>query len=241
MVNKLKLAIVGLSGCSGCQLTLLNCEEELLAAINKFDFAWFPLAVSPAVLVEEYDCAIVEGCVISIEEADFLHEIRDRSKILIAIGACAASGGIPAMTTIEDNGDSIQFQQQESKPAPICSFVPVDYTLYGCPPEKLELLALLGDLLKGILPKTLDYPVCMECKQRENLCLLTERQQLCLGALTHGGCHARCPSLSVPCEGCRGIFADANREAAFASLSEHGFDAETVCERIGRFSARIGS
>jgi coenzyme F420-reducing hydrogenase gamma subunit len=237
MVTKPRLAIAGLSGCSGCQLTLINCEQELLALSEQFEFAWFPLACSPAVWKDHYDVALVEGCVVTAEEAAFVKEIRKRSSLLIAIGACAVSGGVPAMAIIPDNAPA----GQVARPVSIRSHVTADYTLYGCPPEKEELLALIADLLRGILPKAVDYPVCMECKLQENLCLLTERQQLCLGALTNGGCHARCPSLSVPCEGCRGMLVDANREAAFACLAEHGFDRELVTERLGRFSAGVAS
>lgn len=231
-MKRLRLAIVGLTGCSGCQLTLLNCEDELLQLAERFEFACFPLACSTQSSVGPYDVALVEGCVSTADEAEFLKVIRDQSELLIAFGTCAAWGGVQAMPMLEPDTD-IQ------TPQPLRAFVFVDGELYGCPPEKHELLKLLSDLLRGVLPPVIDYPVCTECKMRENPCLLTDRRQLCLGALTRGGCNARCPSLSVPCEGCRGAVPEENLPAALAVFAEHGYDAEAVMQRLSRFFPRL--
>ena len=155
---------------------------------------------------------------------------------------CAVSGGVAALRNGEERELLRQGYGQNPvagetfSPMPLQRLVRVDAAVSGCPPEKEELLKLLAGLLRGALPVAIDYPVCMECRMRENLCLLTERDSLCLGPLTLGGCNARCPSLSVPCEGCRGPFLEANPAEAFAQYAKKGFDRRTVIGRLHRFS-----
>jgi len=233
-MKKLRLAIAGFTACSGCQLTLLNCEAELLQLAQHFEFSYFPLACSTAKPDDMYDALLVEGCISTIAEECFLQELRQKSGVLIAIGSCAANGGIPAMPIKPMSGKG----EDITPPRPLHDLVRIDRTLYGCPPEKHEILALLSDLLRGVFPPALDYPVCTECTMRENRCLLTQNRQLCLGALTLGGCNARCPSLSVPCEGCRGPVPDANIPASLKCYAEYGYDTETVMDRLGRFFPR---
>lgn len=241
-MRKLRLAITGLTSCSGCQLSLLNCEDELPELLLRFDFSYFPLAQSPAHLTGEYDAAIVEGCLSMPHEKELLLELRKKSRYLIALGTCAVNGGVAAMCNNEKRrmlheqvyGDS-PVAAETFDPVPLDSFIPVDAAIRGCPPEKKELLNMLTGLLRGALPVEIDYPVCMECRMKENLCLLTERNQLCLGPLTAGGCDARCPSLSVICEGCRGPFIEANLSEALAIYSRKGFDRSTVLGRLRRF------
>lgn len=241
-MRKLRLAITGLTACSGCQLSLLNCEDELPELLLRFEFNYFPMANSPAHLAGEYDAAIVEGCLSMPHEREHLLELRKKSRYLIALGTCAVSGGVAAMCNNEDRqllrrqvyGNS-PVAAETFAPVPLQSLIQVDASIRGCPPEREELLNMLTGLLCGALPVDSDYPVCMECRMKENLCLLTERNQLCLGPLTGGGCGARCPSLSVSCEGCRGPFMEANLAEALAIYSRIGFDRSTVLERLRRF------
>jgi coenzyme F420-reducing hydrogenase gamma subunit len=241
-MKRVRLAIAGLTACSGCQLSLLNCEDELPALLEQFDFHFFPLASSPAVLEGEYDVALVEGCVSMPHEEDLLLELRKRSRYLIALGTCAVWGGVAALR----NGDDRELLRQQvygrspvsaetTQPKPIRSVVRVDAAIMGCPPEKEELLGLLAGLIRGALPMENDYPVCTECRMRENLCLLTERNMLCLGPLTSGGCNARCPGLSVPCEGCRGPVPEANLVEVLDMYAQKGFERTAVLERLHRF------
>lgn len=241
-MKKLRLAIAGLTACSGCQLSLLNCEDELPGLLERFEFQYFPLACSPALLSGEYDAALVEGCLSMPHEKELLQELRQRSRYLIALGTCAVWGGVAALR----NGEERELLRQSVygrnpvaretfEPVPLNSVVQVDAVVTGCPPEKGELLRLLGGLLRGSLPVAIDYPVCNECRMRENLCMLTERDALCLGPLSLGGCGARCPGLSVPCEGCRGPVPEANLDEALEIYSQKGFDRETVLGRLHRF------
>jgi len=241
-MKRLRLAITGLTACSGCQLTLLNCEAELPGFLNRIDFNFFPFACSPAVLEGNYDAALVEGCLSMPHETEFLQALRLRSRFLIAVGTCAAWGGVAALKNGEDR-QLLQHQvygthpatDQTSNPEPLRTAVKVDAVITGCPPEKEELLRLLTGLMRGVLPAPLCHPVCSDCRMEEHLCLLTERSALCLGPLTLGGCGARCPGQGVPCEGCRGPVPEANLQEALAIYRQKGYSRGLVYERLQRF------
>lgn len=241
-MKRLRIAIAGLTACSGCQLSLLNCEAELPQLLELVDVSFFPLACSPAVLEGEYDAALVEGCLSMPHERELLLTLRQQSTFLIALGTCAAHGGVAALKNGEDrpvllrqvHGDLLG-DMTADVPQPLHSIVRVDASLHGCPPEKKELLDLLAGLLRGVLPVPVDYPVCNDCRMRENLCLLTERGELCLGLLTRGGCEARCPSMGVTCEGCRGPASEPNLNEALAVYRQQGFDSAMVRGRLNRF------
>ena len=242
-MKRFRIAIAALTACSGCQLSLLNCEDELPGLLERFEFHFFPLACSPALLTGTYDAVLVEGCLSMPQEKELLLELRNRSVYLIALGTCAASGGVAALRNGEDREllrRQVYGQSQVAggtfEPLPLRSLVTVDAAVAGCPPEKEELLQLLGGLLRGALPAAIDYPVCTECRMCENLCLLTERDALCLGPLTLGGCGARCPSMAVPCEGCRGAVPEANLAEAVEIYALKGFDRHVVLGRLRRFS-----
>lgn len=240
-MNRPRLAIVGLTACSGCQLSLVNCEAELPLLLEQVQFELFPMACSPVQMAEQYDVALVEGCCTTAHEVELLRELRSRSRLLVALGTCALWGGV---ATLRSDTPREQLLSQvygphpppdDGLPRPLSAYVTVDAALPGCPPEKKELLALLGDLVRGNLPPAGVSPVCTDCRMRENLCLLQERNQLCLGPLTLGGCDARCPSLGVPCEGCRGPAPEVNLTEALAVYQQKGFDQQTVTARLQRF------
>lgn len=241
-MKRLRVAITGLTACSGCQLTLLNCEAELLQLLELAEFSFFPLACSPAALEGEYDAALVEGCLSMPHERELLLALRGRSRYLVAVGSCAVWGGVAALKNDQDR-ERLRQQvygpgrtaKETFLPVPLHVAVQVDAAVTGCPPEKEELLRLLTGLLKGTLPTTISYPVCTECLMKENLCLLTGRSALCLGPLTLGGCGARCPALGVPCEGCRGAAPEANLGETMEIYLQKGYDQETIRARLRRF------
>jgi coenzyme F420-reducing hydrogenase gamma subunit len=241
-MRKLQLAIAGLTACSGCQLSLLNCESELPGLLEQFEFSYFPLACSPAELKGEFVAALVEGCVSMPSEKELLLELRRRSRYLIALGTCAVWGGVAALR----NGEDRRLLRQQvygqspvacetSDPQPLRNIVQVDAVVTGCPPEKTELLRLLTGLARGALPVVMDHPVCTECRMNETLCLLMERDVLCLGPLTLGGCGARCPEMSVACEACRGPAPEANLKEALEIYAHKGFAPQTVLKRLHRY------
>lgn len=240
-MSRPRLAIIGLSACGGCQLSLLNCEAELPLLLERFDFRLFPLACSPVVLEGCYDVTLVEGCCSTAHDADLLRELRDRSRLLIGLGTCALWGGVATMCN--DTPRELLRRQvygthplpEDDVPRPLPDLVKLDAAVPGCPPEKDELLALLADLLRGNLPVKGVAPVCTDCRMRENLCLLQERDLLCLGPLVLGGCEARCPSRGVPCEGCRGPAPEANVAEALELYRQKGFDRAVVTSRLQRF------
>ena len=267
-MSRPKIAIAGLTACSGCQLTLLNCEEELPEILAKFEVAHFPMAQSAAGAPQEsagaarapgrdqaadpgggaapllFDAALVEGAVSTPGDLATLFYLRNASRVLVAFGTCALFGGVAAMNNRSCRRDaelcSVYGEKgrgfQSFPPAPFKNFVAVDCAITGCPPEKPDLLALLGALLAGTLPPGICYPVCTECRSRENLCLLLERNELCLGPIIQGGCNARCPATGIPCEGCRGPVPEANVAQELELLLQRGFDRKEIESRMSRFT-----
>ena len=238
------LAVAGLTACSGCQLTLLNCEEELPQIAELFELVHFPMAESGSDPEAVYDAAIVEGAVSTPGDLSTLFRLRNASKILVAYGTCALYGGVAAMNNAVSRREELLSavygeagaRVESFPPSPFRNFVAVDFSITGCPPEKPDLLNLLGGLLAGTLPPPPCYPVCTECRSRENLCLLLERDELCLGPVIQGGCNARCPATGIVCEGCRGPVREANVEMELELLLERGFGREEIERRMSRFT-----
>lgn len=241
-MNKRTLAFAGLTACSGCQLTLLNCEREIFELINHFDIAWFPMGVSSRPKCPSFDIAFVEGAVSTPEDLEQLLWLRSSSSHLVAFGTCAMWGGIAAMKNELPRQEllSAVYGRQATvgrsfNPAPFARFVNVDFNIAGCPPEKSELLRTLASLVHGSFPVLPAYPVCTECRNRENRCLLIEDDQLCLGPLIQSGCNARCPAAGIVCEGCRGPAIEANVAAEIDLLAEKGYSREEIVSRLRRF------
>ncbi|HEY6839423.1 MAG TPA: NADH:ubiquinone oxidoreductase [Geobacteraceae bacterium] len=242
-MKKPNVAIAGLTACFGCQLTLLDCENELAAMADRFTFAYFPMGVTTRTIEGDFDAAFVEGAVSTPEDLEMLVHLRSRSRLLIALGTCARWGGIAGLKNNEPRlplaetvygGDAHHIDT--FNPGPLHRFVSVDAAIVGCPPEKPDIIATLAALLAGTLPVFTAYPVCMECRERENLCLLIERNKLCLGPLIQSGCGARCPAAGMVCEGCRGPAAETNSVAQETLLREKGFTRDEIASRMRRFS-----
>ncbi len=241
-MTKLRLAYVRFTSCCGCQLTLLNCEEELAALGELVEVVAFDMASSRREDGRPLDVALVEGSISRPDELNRLLELRRRARVLVAVGACALTGGINTLTGPDRSawcelvyGDTAR-NKTTFPPQPISRFVQVDLELAGCPPERSEHLQTLAALARGGLPALPDYAVCMECRLRENLCLLVEARQPCLGPVTRAGCRALCPSFGIACEGCRGLVAEANRTEEFRLLLGLGLAEREVRARMERFT-----
>ena len=241
-MDKPRVGIFGLTGCAGDQLVILNCEDELLTLIGALDIRDFLMASSENDTGGELDLALVEGAVMSRRDEERLRQIRARSKALLALGTCAVWGGVAAGG---DGKHAAMLAQvygaagagYDSTPArALREVVPVDFNVTGCPIEKSEFLAAVAHLLNGNPPLPAAYPVCAECRMRENNCLLIQRGELCCGPLTQGGCAARCPALRVPCVGCRGPAEDANLPSALALFADNGAPRERVEARLRMFA-----
>lgn len=231
-----RVAYQRFTSCSGCQLSLLNCEAELPLLIPILDVVDFTMLRSANDAAGPLDLALVEGSIASAEELQRLLALRRRATVLVAVGACALSGGV---NVLADPCREESPGRERFAPQPLARFVPIDLQIPGCPPEGSDYLRLFGALRHGGLPVVQLQPVCMECRCRENLCLLIERQQPCLGPVTQGGCRARCPSVGVLCEGCRGLVAGAQRDVHAALLGELGLDEGEIRRRMGRFTGRV--
>lgn len=236
------VGIFGLTGCSGDQLVLLNCEDLLLDLVDLVDVRDFVMA-SSARDAGPLDLAFVEGAVVTAGDEALLRAVRARAQRLVAIGTCAVWGGVPAITPWAPRkdlmhavyGDAADAYEATSVRA-LREIVTVDAEITGCPIERDELLRAIASLLAGNLPQLPKYPVCTECRIHENRCLLNEDSAFCLGPLTRAGCRARCPSLGVACVGCRGPAPDANLSSARRLFTELGYVAEEIEARLGTFA-----
>jgi coenzyme F420-reducing hydrogenase gamma subunit len=208
--RKPKLAMWKFSSCDGCQLSLLDCEDELLAVADAVEIANFPEA-SRAVVKGPYDLSLVEGSITTSHDAERIHGIRRASKFLVTIGACATAGGIQALRNFKDVKEfiSIVYAKPEyietlNKSTPITDHVFVDFELRGCPINKLQLVEVLSAFVNGRKPNTPPHSVCIECKQRGTVCVMVAQGMPCLGPVTQAGCGALCPTYARACFGCFG-------------------------------------
>ena len=216
--RKPKLAVWKFASCDGCQLTLLDCEDELLAVAGAIEIAHFPEA-SRATVRGPYDLSLVEGSITTPHDAERIHAIRRTSRRLVTIGACATAGGIQALRNFADVRDFIsavyaspQYISTLSTSTPIRSHVRVDYELQGCPINKLQLAEVISAYLAGRKPSVPSYSVCIDCKLRGNNCVLVQGIP-CLGPVTHSGCGALCPTYRRGCYGCFGPMETPNTPA----------------------------
>lgn len=207
---KPKLAVWKFASCDGCQLSLLDCEDELLAVTDKVEICNFPEA-SRNVVKGPYDISLVEGSITTPHDAERIHKIRKISKVLITIGACATAGGIQALrnfANVHEYGAMVyarpEYLQTLSKSTPISEHVRVDFELRGCPINKFQLLEVFSAFLHGRKPNTPPHSVCVECKRRELVCVMVAHGTPCMGPVTHAGCNALCPSYHRGCYACFG-------------------------------------
>lgn len=241
-VKKPKVGVLELTGCAGEQLAIINCEDELLDIVGAIDIRMFRTVTSLNDETGPLDIAIVEGSVVTEKEIEALKAVRARSALLLAAGTCAVYGGIPSSSNGAPRGKLIDAVYGTTPPSfrsippqPVKNFVTVDFSLPGCPMEKDQFLQAMSSLLHGDLPQLATSPVCAECKMRENRCLLTEKKDVCLGPITLGGCKARCPSLEIPCIGCRGMVGEANIAEEVDILKQMGHGNEFVWQKVSTF------
>jgi coenzyme F420-reducing hydrogenase gamma subunit len=207
---KPRLAVWKFASCDGCQLTLLDCEDELLAIADAVEIAYFREATS-ADLEGSYDVSLVEGSVTTAHDAARIRDVRQRSRTLVTIGACATAGGIQALRNWADVREyaAVVYARPDyirtlATSTAIADHVPVDYELRGCPIDKHQLVEVISALLAGRKPVTPTHSVCLECKRKGNVCVMVASGTPCLGPVTHTGCGALCPSYDRGCYGCYG-------------------------------------
>lgn len=217
--RKPKLAVWKFASCDGCQLSLLDCEDELLAVVGEVEIAHF-LEASRATVRGPYDLSLVEGSITTAEDEKRIQKIRKDSKFLVTIGACATAGGIQALRNYADVENYLQlvyahpeYIQTLKRSTPIADHVFVDFELRGCPINKQQLLEVVNAFLHGRKPNIPTYSVCMECKRRGVPCVMVTQGIPCMGPVTQAGCNALCPAYYRGCFGCFGPMETPNTSA----------------------------
>lgn len=228
---KPKIAIVALTSCEGCQFALLDLGEKFLELVEKVEMIDWGMIEDEKDSGVNLDIAIVEGSPVTKENVETLKKLRERSKLLVVIGNCAAMGGVPEIKNYQEGKNTIKhvykyiqgIENVEIKE--VDNFVKVDFTFPGCPITAEEFLKYFPTLLEGRIPSRADQPVCVECKARGNRCLLLDGKP-CFGPMIQGGCNAVCPSSRMMCQGCRGLRPNGNVKAMRATLKKMMTDEE---------------
>jgi coenzyme F420-reducing hydrogenase gamma subunit len=237
--RKPTLAVWKFASCDGCQLTLLDCEDELLALAGEVEIANFAEATS-GVVAGPYDLSLVEGSITTPHDAERIRDVRAVSRKLVTIGACATAGGIQALRNFGDVREftslvyaSPEYVSTLSTSTPIAAHVPVDFELHGCPIDKRQLLEVISAFLHGRRPGIPSTSVCTECKRRGLVCVMVAHGTPCLGPVTHAGCGALCPAYHRGCYGCFGPMETPNTVSLTRQLKVLGMGDRGV-ERVFR-------
>jgi sulfhydrogenase subunit delta len=238
-----RLAVWKFASCDGCQLSLLDCEDELLAVAGAVEIAYFPEATRGEIH-GRYDVSLVEGSITTPHDAERILEVRRRSRTLVTIGACATAGGIQALRNFADVREytAVVYAHPDyiktlATSTPIADHVAVDFELRGCPINKRQLLEVISAFLVGRRPATPAHSVCVECKLKGNVCVMVAHGTPCLGPVTHAGCGALCPSYDRGCYGCYGPKETPNAPSLSSWLAPLGMDRQALQRVYRTFNA----
>ena len=240
MSDKPRISFHDFTCCEGCQLQVLACEDELLDILGAVDIVQFREAMDN----REWDCdvAFIEGAFSRESDRPRLEKIRQHAKLVVALGACAAPGGLNVLKNYRGVDASMRKVYGEkagwyptAPVQPIDGVIKVDLKIHGCPIPKEEFLEVVKSVLAGRKPQIPDYPVCVECKLRENVCLF-HKGEYCMGVVARAGCKAWCPSYGGRCYACRGLITDPNNKAAKDILQEFGLTLDQVLDEFRLFN-----
>jgi coenzyme F420-reducing hydrogenase gamma subunit len=241
--RKPRIAVFKFASCDGCQLSLLDAEEELLAVVGAVEIAYFPEA-SRRMSKGPYDIGIVEGSITTHHDAEHIQHIRRQCHTLVTIGACATAGGIQALRNWRDVNEFVRYVYASpdyistlKMSTPVAEHVPVDFELRGCPINKYHLVELITATLAGRRPNIPTYSVCLECKRRGNVCVTVAQGVPCLGPVTQAGCGALCPTYNRGCYGCFGPMESCNAQALSRQLRILGQDDAAITRIFRGFNA----
>lgn len=245
MAYRPKLAVWKFASCDGCQLSLLNCEDELLAISDRMQISYF-LEASRATVKGPYDLSLVEGSITTPADTERIRAIRHQSKFLVVIGACAQAGGIQALKNFANVKEFLtavyatpEYISTLNTSTPISAHVKVDFELNGCPINSNQLLAIISAYLNNRRPNIPTYSVCLDCKMRGSPCVLVAHGTPCLGPVTHMGCGALCPTYNRGCYGCFGPKESANTAALSARLVTLGENNESLTRAFRSFYCNV--
>ena len=243
MRKRKKLAVWKFASCDGCQLSLLDCEDELLEIAGAMQIAYF-VEASRTVVKGPYDLSLVEGSITTPHDAERIQKVRHMSKYLVTIGACATAGGIQALRNFQDVREFINIVYAKPEyirtldlSTPISAHVKVDFELQGCPINKHQLIEVISAFLNERKPNTPPHSVCLECKLRGNVCVMVAHGTPCLGPVTHAGCGAICPSYNRGCYGCYGPKETPNTVSSSSWFSSLGMGEVDLVQIYRTFNA----
>jgi sulfhydrogenase subunit delta len=243
-MTKPRVAIFDFACCEGCQLQIVNLEEEILDLIGAVDVVEWREAMSER--SHEYDVAIIEGSITRPEDEERIELIRSRAKVLIALGACATMGGVNKLKNNFDleevkravyGRDSHMPHLETGMTKAVDEVVAVDYKIEGCPIDRREFALVIRAILAGKKPEIPDYPVCVECKAKENVCRW-EYGEICIGPIIRAGCGARCPSGAFRCYGCRGYVSNPNVSAAKEVMAKYNLTIDDLKSKMVLFGSK---
>ena len=242
-MKKPKVAVFKFASCDGCQLSLLDAEDELLLVAGAIDIANFPEA-SRRVVKGPYDIGLVEGSITTPHDVERVREVRKQCRVLITIGACATAGGIQALRNWKDVKDfarlvyaSPDYISTLDRSMPVGSYVHVDFELRGCPINKNQLLEVINAFLNKRKPNIPTYSVCMECKLRGTVCVMVAQDTACLGPVTQAGCGGICPSYSRGCYGCYGPMENPNTSVLGKHFTKMGKSNQEIVRAFRGFNS----
>ena len=242
-MERLRLAVWKFASCDGCQLSLLDCEDELLALAGAVDIVHF-LEASSRVEPGPYDVSIVEGSISTPQDAKRIRGVREQSRKLITIGACATAGGIQALRNFRDHAEMMHavyarpdYMDTLDTSTAISDHVSVDFELRGCPVNKAQLLEVITAFAAGRPPQVRSHSVCIECKRQGTVCVTVARGIPCLGPITHAGCGALCPSYYRGCYGCFGPSSASRPDALVSDMLKKGVKRPEIYRLLSNFNA----
>jgi sulfhydrogenase subunit delta len=238
MADKPGIAVHKFASCDGCQLTFLDMGEDLLALSRMVDIVHF-VEAGPVNPEAEVDIAFVEGSISTPDDLQRIQSIREHSRFLVTIGACATAGGLQALRNFVDAEEWVsaiyakpEYIHSLSTSTPIAAHVKVDLELWGCPVDRRQVLAAIRDLLSGVIPAFEQDKVCMECKREQAVCVMVTRGLPCMGPVTRTGCGALCPRFERDCYACFGPSENANAESLARRFEGLGLMPEAVARRF---------
>ncbi len=237
-----RLGVFKFASCDGCQLSLLDCEDELLDIVEHLEIGYF-LEAARKPLEGEFDLALVEGSISAPEQLEQIQDVRRRSRFLVTIGACATAGGIQALRNWGDVAAfaNIVYAQPEyvqtlATSTPISEHVAVDFELRGCPINKHQLVELITAFLAGRKPRLPRHALCVDCKRAGIVCVTVAHGTPCLGPITHTGCGVLCPSFARGCYGCFGPSERPNIEALTRHAAAQGMPEASFTRLLHTFN-----
>lgn len=246
MADTPRVVFAGLASCFGCQINITNIEEHLMDVLGQVDLKYWQLTSSDP-MPEDFDVAVIEGAVTTEAAKESVRALREGADAVITIGACAATSGIPGMST-EDHaadmdavyGDKVPYVVADGAITPMAvkDVIPVDFEVPCCPIDPYDFVEVLQHALYGSNIYRRSSTLCGECKNNERGCFYG-RNTLCLGLVTRSGCGARCPNLGRPCNGCAGLSPDANVAQARRVADRAGIGAAALDSALRIFNQPI--